>query len=609
MLRQQQSRIDTLRGAVNALPEAERLPVHQAFSEDQFRRRDVLALPVGDDQVLLVGDPARHELVSRADFALLHSCTRFATLEAHAEALARRPGVSPGSRALFRRQLEEFAARGLLDRASLVGRGGYACTETPVSLHTVTIPTRNRPEAIVRAVASVAQAARCSDRTIDCVVIDDSEDGLLPLECQGIRALVVSRPERERLAAVLAAESGVPIEVVRRAVLGDPVHGWRPGAAYNVALLLTAGQAFLSIDDDAVLRLAASPAYEPGARATSTSDPTEFWFFRDRATALATPLVDLDPFEAVERVLGRPAAAVLADGTDAPWVDDVAPPLAHVLGSGSAQVAATSFGVLGDSGMGSVRYYLHLRGDSLRRAVPDDLTWAWVRTTRAVLRATNQVVLSGGMHFMAGAVGLDHRGFLPPFPPSGRGADGRFAQLLRLCRDEALIAHLPWAVFHDPLEQRIASMPLLRQLHLLEPLAWVTALCHFGPTVTAEDRLRAIGATLEEYGRLPLSAFEEFVRMWCWKRYSDEIMHLEAQLASPPSLAFAADLRRNITALRAQLLDNTAPRLAEFAERPVLEALAATQGYLGRFGELLGAWPSLVTTARRLPMLAMIAAT
>jgi mersacidin/lichenicidin family type 2 lantibiotic len=36
-----------------------------SLSEDRFRRRDMHALPAGDDQVLLVCDPGHQELVSR----------------------------------------------------------------------------------------------------------------------------------------------------------------------------------------------------------------------------------------------------------------------------------------------------------------------------------------------------------------------------------------------------------------------------------------------------------------------------------------------------------------------------------------------------------------
>jgi hypothetical protein len=123
-------------------------------------------------------------------------------------------------------------------------------------------------------------------------VIDDSTDTLNLPEFDGLQVVVISRSEREALAAALASESGVPVEVVRRAVLGDSVHNWHSGAARNVALLLAAGQAFLSIDDDVVLQLAAPPRVEPGARVTSVHDPTAFWFFRDRPMALATPPVD-----------------------------------------------------------------------------------------------------------------------------------------------------------------------------------------------------------------------------------------------------------------------------------------------------------------------------
>jgi hypothetical protein len=419
-----------------------------------------------------------------------------------------------------------------------------------------------------------------------------------------VEVTVVGRRQRERLAEVLTAESGAPTKVVRRAVLGDPEHGWRGGGARNTALLLAAGQAFLSLDDDVVLRLVASPVLRPGARATSVLDPTAFWFFPDRAAALAEKPADVDPFETVERVLSRSAGAALDGGPDAPWLDDVSPMLAAALGAGQPRVAATSFGVVGDSGMGSMDYYLYLQGDSLRRAAPDDATWAWVRATQAVLRATDNVVLSGGQHFMAMAIGLDHRGFLPPFPPSGRGEDQKFCQFLRHCSDGALIAHLPWAVFHDPPEARVAwkAQP---DLHLMEPVDWVLQFHSTGFAVPPEDRLRALGSALEQHGRLPPSAFEEFVRMWFWRRCGEGIAGLEGQLASAPTPAFADDLRRYIASLRSRLLDDTTPVPVELSDRSVPEALAAMQGYLVRLGELLDAWLALVA-ARRVPTMPMI---
>jgi hypothetical protein len=127
-----------------------------------------------------------------------------------------------------------------------------------------------------------------------------------------------------------------------------------------------------------------------------------------------------------------------------------------------------------------------------------------------------------------------------------------------------------------------------------------------GVAAPPEERLRMLGAALEQKGRLPASAFEEFLRLWSWKRWSGEIARLEAQLASAPTPAFAADLRRDVAALRARLLDDATPVPAELCGRSPTEALAAMRGYLVRLGELLDAWPALVAAARRLPVSPML---
>jgi Glycosyl transferase family 2 len=589
----------------NSLPQG---PQDKASDRERFRRSYLFALPAGDDQALIVRDQACGVLVSVSDLELLNRCTRFATLEAHADTLTSGLGTPAVEAHKLVRRLEELAMRGLLDRASLVARGGGTRAHVPQTIRTVIIPTRGRPDTVARAVRSVAQAAKHASRRIDCLVIDDNDDDkdvsrLPPID--GIQVTVIGRRERQRIAEILASESRTPLEVARHAVLGNPV-GWQPGAARNTALLLAAGQVFLSIDDDVLLRLAASPVLRPGARATSVHDPTEFWFFRDRAAALAVHHVDIDPFKAIECSLGRPAGALLDGDPNALWLDDITPSLAAALGGGRARVAVTSFGVVGDSGMGNVRHYLHLRGDSLRRATSDDATWAWVRTTRTMLRATESVVLSGGSHLMAMAIGLDNTRFLPAFPPSGRNQDQRFCQFLHHCSDDALVAHLPWAIYHDPPEARISSEPQPGLFGLLEPVGWVVQLQSISFGIPPEDRLRALGAALEEHGRLPLSVFEQFVRLCFLKRCSDEISGLEAQLESAPTPAFAADVRRDIAVLRARLLDDAIPLPIELSDRPANEALAAMQGYLLRLGEVLRAWPALVAAARQLPLLPMI---
>src|SRR3712207_8938936 len=75
------------------------------------------------------------------------------------------------------------------------------------------------------------------------------------------------------------------------------------------------------------------------------------------------------------------------------------------------------------------------------RRPPRSTLFPYTTLFRSVLRATDGIVLSDGIHFMAMAMGLDHRGFLPPFPPSGRGEDRKSTRL------NSSHANISYAVF------------------------------------------------------------------------------------------------------------------------------------------------------------------
>src|SRR5262249_38086065 len=94
------------------------------LSEDRFRRAYLHAMPAGDGQRLVVRNDGSRELVMRSDLELIVGCNRFASLEEHAAALVDRRGGPTEPRDILRRRLAELATRGLLDRASLVARGG-----------------------------------------------------------------------------------------------------------------------------------------------------------------------------------------------------------------------------------------------------------------------------------------------------------------------------------------------------------------------------------------------------------------------------------------------------------------------------------------------------
>src|SRR5262249_53283405 len=111
--------------------------------------------------------------------------------------------------------------------------------------------------------------------------------------------------EKARYARQLAEHCDVPLDVVQAAVQ-QPV-GWpgAPGANRNVLLLHTAGEAFLSLDDDMGCRLGRLPAGAEGLSLTSSGDPTEWWFYASPKAALAAiPPVDEDLLALHESLLG-----------------------------------------------------------------------------------------------------------------------------------------------------------------------------------------------------------------------------------------------------------------------------------------------------------------
>src|SRR4051794_10304307 len=106
-------------------------PLDVSLDEDRFRRSYLYAMPAGDGEMLVMRDDGSRALVTRSDLELVVGCTRFATLEEHASTLFGRRDGPTESPEILRRRLIELATRGLLDRASLVARGGAPQTETP----------------------------------------------------------------------------------------------------------------------------------------------------------------------------------------------------------------------------------------------------------------------------------------------------------------------------------------------------------------------------------------------------------------------------------------------------------------------------------------------
>ena len=438
---------------------------------------------------------------------------------------------------------------------------------------------------------------RRHNRTPEFVVADDASEATT----EDVRAALQSldkgtaqqlrycgRHERSRFADALAQESGVPVGIVRFALSGDDRCALSTGANRNGLLLDTIDSLVLSVDDDTRGRPTTAPGAEDGLSFFSGYDPTEFWFFPDRAAAMASvSFEEIDVLRPHEALLGR-AVADLGGPT-------------HSRG----RVAITLNGLVGDSGMGSARYYLTLAGDSRDRLVSSEIGYKSAFESREVLRTVRRRTVSSGTFFMTTFFGLDNRVALPPFFPVQRNSDGIFGLMLQTSTSHCT-AFLPSVLLHAPLPRTFLPGAMWAEADRVQ-LADIVIDCVFAfdasANVSDQERLILLGRHLRRLASLSLTEFDACIRAQQQFRTIAFITALQSQLQTYAGLPsyWAADVTRMIERL------STAPRAGNHtAPRDVLPGESAdaarrlAQELVGRYGELLEAWPTIVAAARSL---------
>ena len=437
-------------------------------------------------------------------------------------------------------------------RARLEARVSRPEALPPLSV--VGLLTRDRVERVRRALASFRENARRHGRRPSFVVADNSEALSTQAACrEALAALRAADPEppeiryvglREREAFVdRLARLGIDPEVARFGLLDVTGCGFAAGANRNALLLATAGERFLSVDDDVVCALAPSPAPAPGIELFSSSgdgyenyNPADFWFFDDRAALeRAVHPEDTDALGLHEAVLGRDLGACLsAVAGDPVKLDRFAPRLLERVIARGGQARVTLPGLFGDIGWYAPTWLLLLTGASRERFTGSEAAYESACASRRVLRVVPRPTITDGRFFQSTLLGLDNRVPLPPFMPVQRYEDGVFRIALRACFEDAYFAHLPWAALHDSDEGRRWARE-----DIWQTAAWIRTgelLVHCvhsytpSPGADPEERLRALGAHLVSVGELPAADFRAFVRARVVAQKTRYLEHLEALL-------------------------------------------------------------------------------
>lgn len=455
--------------------------------------------------------------------------------------------------------------------------------------------TRDRLPSLVACLESYLSNCQQHDRSPDFVVSDDSPSPAAANRTKAdlrtlakrynVRVRYAGRHEKSRFADALAAESGVPREIIGFALFGDERCPLSTGANRNSLLLDAAGALILAVDDDTLCRVAAAPERESAQSFFPGYDPTAFWFFPDRAQATQSlSFVDADVLGCHEEMLGR-----AVDGT-------------------SGRVAMTLNGLAGDSGMASPRYYLTLTGASRDRLVASEQAYRSALESREVLRTVRQPTVTPGPFCMTTFLGLDNRDLLPPFFPVQRNSDGIFGLALSKCVDTSRVAFLPWILLHAPEPPRTFAPDEMwddAATVRMADIVIASILDHRGLTgdATVAMRLADFGEHLRWLGSLDYLEFEARLRTQQQIRNFTFLMALHGQLhtygGSP--VYWADDVSRMIELIsRASSADDHLVPRDLRQGRDAGAARALSQELIAKYGEVLVAWPALVAAAKRI---------
>jgi hypothetical protein len=514
-------------------------------------------------------------------------------------------------------------------------------------LSVVGLLTRDRLRSVTRALASFRENARRHGRHPRFIVADNSETPAAQAACrEALAALRAADPDpleirylgiHERQALVdRLARLGIDPEATRFGLMDVLGCGFAAGANRNALFLATAGEPFLSVDDDVVCTHSPSPIRAAGLELFSgrgdgyrNYNPADFWFFADRAALEhAIRPEDVDALALHERLLGRDLGACAASFPGEPLVlDRFAPELLDRVLTRPSQVRATFTGLFGDIGWYSPTWLLLLTGASRERFVGTQAAYLSACASRQVLRVVSRPTITDGRYCQATLLGLDNRVALPPFMPVQRYEDGVFRLALRTCFEDAYFAHLPWAAFHDGNENRrwsrediVRTAPWIRTGELMVQCIR----SHVPPSSTdPETRLRSLGDHLDSLGQLPPADFQRFVQHRVREQKTRYLSHLESLLeeheGAPPH--WAEDLRRHAAtmhdALRMEAFfvprdlvvsrHTAGPEARNYGgpnsipgERTLREAQKLAQRLIRGYGALLRLWPDLISASREL---------
>lgn len=511
--------------------------------------------------------------------------------------------------------------------------------------------TRNRPEALARAVQSYVQGLMAQEeeqtdgRVTHLLILDDSDQ---PAACEAnLTFLQETAPQAkqltlqyanpaDRLAFVqkLIAQDIAPPDIIRFGLdkSDQLAHAPRAGVNRNALLLASGGEMLFSADDDTlfdpVRRAPFALDVGVGVDLVLDEDPAEKFVWETEAEALAAPQLAagaegmFDFWREQAAVLGKTGkeltTAVGISLADLDALPAELAPLAQRLQAPESRVVATFNGLVGDNGLGfpfgftgtAVGCLLPQTAATHHALTHDEAHYQMALTSRTTLRIPPRLTLSDGSYSMTTFVGLDNRHLLPPFMPLFRAQDMIWGQTVWRSDNTAVLAHLPLALRHAPLDpRRFWPGEFMRSATGYDTTRLVLdcVMAYVPPPPTTphspRDGLIRLGQYLQELGTQSLPNFAHFVQQQAHRRNEQFLASIETtldQYEHQPTY-WATDLQQYMqTMRRAMRADEYIVPVDLRVNYPPRQALEMGQLLIRLFGEWLIAWPDIVATSQAL---------
>ena len=433
----------------------------------RYIARPFEAHPVEQEAVILAAGAETSLRTPLFYTQMLAQCGQFRTLEAHVEQVMQTFGLPREQKSAVHQGLSGLVERGLLQDESAVHAQLASPAEGPAGpIQTLCIRTCDRPEDLSRLLDSLARRAAQSGLG-RVLILDDGRDPEAMARTAAVVAAAplpanlaihhIDRAQRRQLVQRMANGSGVELQTLHWIIEGnddDPEASY--GANLNLALLLTAGQRFAMMDEDALFE-----PYALAEPADSLSLRVEHEFrvrFPDpeQSETAQFPALEIDPLAAHAALLGQPVGAIAADFglQNGHLLSGLSPQMIHDF-SARPRVRLTTNGTLGDSGTGGMLWLYSLPPHELKPWLDSQSRYRQLALGRRVARSTRELQIASSVSLMTTTLtGIDNRELLLPVPAKGRGEDLVFGAGVRFLYPGTPCAALPWMLPHRLESQR-----------------------------------------------------------------------------------------------------------------------------------------------------------